>query len=221
MKSLSPSLVQVYNSSLGVYTFKDKYYCRELTPQGFHDELRHFVHSGFSLRSDIISALLCKLRQLRDMIQRQDSFRFFSSSLLIVYDGKLEQTGAATASDSGPTLRERTRVLEGRESFSKLSSGSEVGGGEGGEEREGGANGPSFSEELPVEDLDHQRSKGESDSLSVEEAGTLVKVRMIDFAHATHTRCKHDPVKYSGPDEGYITGLNTLISAFHSMQEES
>ena len=140
-----------------------------------------------------------------------------------MYDGKLEQTDA-TAGDSGPTLRERTGVLEGRESLSKLSSGNEVGGGrkcEGGEGREGGANGQSFSEGLPVEDLDHQHSEGECDSFSqtVGEARTVV--RMIDFAHATHASCKQDPVRYSGPDEGYITGLNTLISVFHSMQEES
>ena len=55
------------------------------------------------------------------------------------------------------------------------------------------------------------------DARQLEDARQLVDVRMIDFAHATHSMCVRDPIKYSGPDEGYILGLNTLISAFRTL----
>ena len=45
---------------------------------------------------------------------------------------------------------------------------------------------------------------------------SLVDLRMIDFAHATH-RGYQDPVEYSSVDDGYIMGLNTLIEIFQSM----
>ena len=55
------------------------------------------------------------------------------------------------------------------------------------------------------------------DTRQLEDARQLVDVRMIDFAHATHSMCVRDPIKYSGPDEGYILGLDTLISAFRTL----
>ena len=171
----------------------------------------------------------------------QDTFRFFSSSLLIVYDGKLEENFTTQSSGSGELLKERAQVLEGVENFSELAGENKVGecvrgggresceggegreGSEGGEGREGGevANKPSFREEYEVKD---HLSEGESGT-SQNHRGTttkrtLVDIRMIDFAHATHAKYKHDPVKYSGPDKGYVTGLNTLISAFQSMEKE-
>ena len=40
----------------------------------------------------------------------------------------------------------------------------------------------------------------------------LVDVRMIDFAKATYAGFLHDDENYTGPDEGYLYGLNHLIS---------
>ena len=37
-----------------------------------------------------------------------------------------------------------------------------------------------------------------------------MEVRMIDFANATHSGYVDDPYKYSGPDEGFLLGLNTV-----------
>ena len=43
-----------------------------------------------------------------------------------------------------------------------------------------------------------------------------VKVRMIDFAHATHKGL--DEESHQGPDRGYIFGLTNLIQLFHEKQ---
>ena len=210
-----------------MYTFKDKYYCRELSTQSFHEELRQFVHSGLSLRTDIISALVHRLCQLRDVISQQESFRFFSSSLLIVYDGRLEERSTPDLDHKKSHVEEGDRMVEDEEAgeFSEVSTGSEVGDGGrggGGERCEGGEGRRGSRLEAGSEPVCKGHGvSGCRVSQTTEEAKRLVDIRMIDFAHATHARCKNDPVKYSGPDKGYITGLNTLISAFQSMQEEN
>lgn len=40
----------------------------------------------------------------------------------------------------------------------------------------------------------------------------LVDIRMIDFAKATYAGFLHEDENYTGPDEGYLYGLNHLIS---------
>ena len=44
----------------------------------------------------------------------------------------------------------------------------------------------------------------------------LLDVRMIDFCNTTHRHCIDDPVKYDGPDEGYLLGLTTIIDALET-----
>ena len=111
--------------------------------------LKEFVHDGTSYRTDIIPVIITNLKELREMVSRQHSYRFYSSSLLILYDGdKTTPTYSVTGADTAP------KVL----------------------------------------------------------------VRMIDFAHTTCSRdgYQSDPIQYSGPDEGYVLGLTSLISAFQS-----
>lgn len=196
MTSLSLSL-QVYNASEGVYIFKDKYYGRELSPDGFHRALRDFLWNGMQLRTDIIPTLVDMLTRLREVIRSQDSFRFFSSSLLIMYDG-------------GPPSHCTGGML------GRVSGGGECmcDSGEGvtnGEEGSGCNKNPDDSTHHPCSYTSHLHT------CSLEEARKVVDVRMIDFAHTTHGKCERDPIKYSGPDDGYILGLNTLISAFREI----
>ena len=134
----------MYNNTEKQYTYRDKYYGRSLDREGFTEALREFVFDGSSYRTDIIPKILHNLHQLRELIGKQNGYRFYSSSLLVLYDG--DQTPAATA------------------------------------------------------------------------ATPNTFVRMIDFAHTT---CplegyQADPVQYSGPDEGYVLGLNSIISVFQS-----
>ena len=141
----SPSQ-QIYNNTEKQYSYRDKYYGRSLDREGFILALKEFVYDGSSYRTDIIPKILHSLHKLRDLIEKQNGFRFYSSSLLLLYDG---DQAAITMSTS------------------------------------------------PVPNT---------------------FVRMIDFAHTT---CplegyQTDPVQYSGPDEGYVLGLNSLITFFQS-----
>jgi hypothetical protein len=242
--------MQVYNASRGVYMFKDKYYGRELSADGFHRALRTFLHSGLCLRTDLLPTLIQMLCQLRETLGRQDSFRFFSSSLLIMYDGRVARPAANLVPEQERLDRNWAGDLE-NSLKTTLPSSPGLGGdwtttGLRGDQEtrcdEGERTLDRKSQEmnLPHEfqshkdhhsthgESEHHSTHGESDhhrcshsdnppSLNLEEARRLVDVRMIDFAHTTHARCRQDPVKYTGPDDGYILGLTTLISAFQSM----
>lgn len=46
-----------------------------------------------------------------------------------------------------------------------------------------------------------------------------VDVKMIDFAHSTH-KALEDPVVYSGPDRGFLFGLEKLINMLKSIESD-
>lgn len=57
-------------------------------------------------------------------------------------------------------------------------------------------------------------------SIDLEDARKSVDVRMIDFAHSTHSGY-NDKVQYIGPDEGYVLGMTSLAACFERMIELS
>jgi hypothetical protein len=79
--------LQKFDASKNEYLFRDKYYGRSLDDEGFYQELRAFLHNGVCFRSDLIPNLLSMVQELRKVVERQCSYRFYSSSLLIIYDG--------------------------------------------------------------------------------------------------------------------------------------
>ncbi|XP_058828907.1 uncharacterized protein LOC131688575 isoform X2 [Topomyia yanbarensis] len=94
--------MQVYQADIDHYMKKDKYWGRELNEDGFKGALHNFFHNGHRLRVKIIAKVLDKLEQLRRVIEKQSSYRFYSCSLLIVYEGYEEPpvTPAYTAPHS-------------------------------------------------------------------------------------------------------------------------
>lgn len=79
--------MQVYQADTDHYMKKDKYWGRELDEEGFKSALWRFFHNGYKLRSHVIRRVLTKLAQLRRVIEKQSSYRFYSCSLLVVYEG--------------------------------------------------------------------------------------------------------------------------------------
>uniref|UniRef100_A0A096LXL1 Kinase n=1 Tax=Poecilia formosa TaxID=48698 RepID=A0A096LXL1_POEFO len=80
--------MQVYQLSTGHYLCRNKYYGRSLSTEGFRQALYQFLDNGKYLRRDLFEPMLNKLRSLKVVLERQASYRFYSSSLLIIYDGK-------------------------------------------------------------------------------------------------------------------------------------
>ncbi|XP_068108793.1 inositol hexakisphosphate kinase 2 [Hyperolius riggenbachi] len=80
--------MQVYQAGTGQLMFMNKYHGRKLSVQGFKEALYQFFHNGKTLRRELIDPVLKKLTELKMVLEKQESYRFYSSSLLILYDGK-------------------------------------------------------------------------------------------------------------------------------------
>ncbi|XP_029455530.1 inositol hexakisphosphate kinase 1 isoform X2 [Rhinatrema bivittatum] len=79
--------MQVFQMDSGIYLCRNKYYGRGLSIEGFRQALYQYLHNGVNLRRDLFRPVLSKLRNLVAVVERQASYRFYSSSLLIIYDG--------------------------------------------------------------------------------------------------------------------------------------
>ncbi|XP_057378411.1 inositol hexakisphosphate kinase 1-like [Daphnia carinata] len=79
--------MKVYEATSDKFFVQDKYFGRRLDADGLRKALVQFFASGGARRAGIIGAILERLRLLRKAIEQQDTFRFYSSSLLIVYEG--------------------------------------------------------------------------------------------------------------------------------------
>uniref|UniRef100_A0A8C5L7M4 Kinase n=1 Tax=Jaculus jaculus TaxID=51337 RepID=A0A8C5L7M4_JACJA len=80
--------MQVYQAGTGQLMFMNKYHGRKLSVQGFKEALFQFFHNGRCLRRELLGPVLKKLTELKAVLERQESYRFYSSSLLVIYDGK-------------------------------------------------------------------------------------------------------------------------------------
>ena len=154
----------------------------------FYQALKEFLFNGRCYRRDVIPGLVVMLKELREVIRQQDSFRFFTSSLLIVYDGA------------------------GREEEEEEGEEGE------GVDREDGISDDcdAAASETSVESNLAGVTQSASNGFDLQELRKQVDVRMIDFARSTHHGMA-DQSSYLGPDEGYIQGLTTLISVFESI----
>uniref|UniRef100_A0A224XFD9 Kinase n=1 Tax=Panstrongylus lignarius TaxID=156445 RepID=A0A224XFD9_9HEMI len=82
--------MQVYQPASQHYIRRDKYWGRELDEDGFKGALYKFFHNGYSLNKLAISKVISRLDKLRAAIEKQSSYRFYSCSLLITYEGSVE-----------------------------------------------------------------------------------------------------------------------------------
>ena len=86
--------MQVWNAKEQTMLFQDKYYGRDLKAgQEFQAALTRFLYDGLSYRSVSrhIGILLERITKLESIIAGLPGFRFYASSLLMIYDGGTKQ----------------------------------------------------------------------------------------------------------------------------------
>lgn len=80
--------MQVHVPATGACVRRDKYWGRALSEAGLRDALRDFFAAGAGrLRARVVRRVLRDLDALRRAIAKQTSYRFYSCSLLIVFEG--------------------------------------------------------------------------------------------------------------------------------------
>lgn len=223
---LCPHHPQVYRSDTGQLMFMSKFQGRRLTLPDFKEALFQFFHSGRRLQRELLSPVLRKLRDMQAALEACESYRFYSSSLLIIYDGATPPLKHAAHQqpenghmrlDEGDDDREDEDEDEyecGREyqAEPEMDEAEEAG------QLEGAfsfANGSSPSSE------GGGGKSGESQVLGGGSSEPMVDVRMIDFAHTTCRHFQGDSVVYEGLDSGYLFGLQNLITIISELENSS
>lgn len=182
--------------------FMNKYHGRKLTLAGFKEALYQFFHDGHRLRHELLSPVLRRLREMQAALEACESYRFYSSSLLILYDGdprrpptRPRHKGGEEGDEDEPSDEEEED--EGAFGFSHSSTSATAGvaGGSG----KNGSGRPSHG-------------AGEASSPEVD-------VRMIDFAHTTCRHYGEDSVVHEGQDSGFIFGLQNLITIISELED--
>lgn len=70
--------MQSYQVDMDHFMRRDKYWGRELTEDGFKAALHNFFHNGYRVRTRIIRRVVDQLQNMRRVIERQSSYRFYS-----------------------------------------------------------------------------------------------------------------------------------------------
>ncbi|KAF2362485.1 Inositol polyphosphate kinase [Trinorchestia longiramus] len=202
--------MQVYDRDAKSYVCKNKYVGRELSEDGFQQTLRHFLHNGRRFRTDIVDQIIAKLTDLRKVVGSLDSFSSLDSIAK-----KPSPAIQATTCNNNPTddicsvVSTTDSVVTGHiNTYSppSLDQGTAV-------------SSSSFASSSSVQGsslLNSTRSTSVASSDSA--CKTKVDIRLIDFAHATH-KGMGDATIYSGPDEGLMLGLKSLINIFTDIKE--
>lgn len=78
---------QRYSASTNSFQKLDKYIGRKCDEAGLRDLLRNFFTTSGYLRRDVLVQVMQQVGDLKRRLAKLDQYRFYSSSLLIVYDG--------------------------------------------------------------------------------------------------------------------------------------
>ncbi|CAG8455090.1 14365_t:CDS:2, partial [Ambispora leptoticha] len=77
----------VYKTTKNTFDFTDKYQGRKLNASSFREALGEFLNNGQGVLVHHIPTIIRKLRNLARIIRSLSGYRFYASSLLLIYDG--------------------------------------------------------------------------------------------------------------------------------------
>jgi inositol-hexakisphosphate kinase len=107
--------LQVWDVASQSYIFQDKYFGRNLkVGQEFQDALMRFLYDGVDYQSILrhIPTILHKMGQLEVLIKRLNGYRFYAASLLMFYDGAVDDEAGGTTDASSVTEKRRGRDID-------------------------------------------------------------------------------------------------------------
>ncbi|XP_059140235.1 inositol hexakisphosphate kinase 1-like isoform X2 [Physella acuta] len=197
--------MKVFNVEKNAYISRDKMFGRQLSDDDLKLEIVNFLDNGQKLRQELVKPILSQLNSLKQVIEQLEGYRFYSCSLLIIYDGhvhsesdschisKCNSDSVQSDSNNEKTCQSDSHVADTdlTERENEMIQDSEVEGCE------------------PNEQLNPQ-PRGQS-------SHSPVILRIVDFAHATFDGFEGDTVKHIGADHGFILGINTLLDVFKEL----
>ncbi|RUS85022.1 hypothetical protein EGW08_007206, partial [Elysia chlorotica] len=117
--------MQVYQVTSGKNVNLDKFHGRKLTAETFLETLRDFLHNGVHFRQELLQPIISRLAALIATVRKLDTYRFYASSLLIMYDGQLEEEPILTSNIEALDQSENTlqSLQKGKRDFELRSDG--------------------------------------------------------------------------------------------------
>jgi inositol-hexakisphosphate kinase len=185
--------MQVWNVITQSYIFEDKYYGRDLKagPE-FQAALKRFFFDGvgYSAALRFIPVILEKLTRMERMIRNLPGYRFYASSLLILYD--------RGADDSPSTSPPPESPLAANKSLMRADSG------------------PAPSSKSPKASLKSPSSRSAPIKIKIVDFANCVTAEDIDRLE----RAKVPPAHPNTVDRGYLRGLRSLRMYFLRVWKE-
>ncbi|KYQ89313.1 hypothetical protein DLAC_09972 [Tieghemostelium lacteum] len=80
--------LKVYDQKNSVYSNFDKFFGRKLTDADVPSIICKFIDNGLRHRNEILTGISKRLYQLISLFEQQQCFKFYGSSLLLIYDGQ-------------------------------------------------------------------------------------------------------------------------------------
>lgn len=205
--------MQVFKLPTSTYYYTDKYYGRRVQVDDFKESLLSFLDNGSHLLLGYIPTILDKLRRLKAAVERLSSYRFYASSLLILYDADWAadelnsrgDKGDDSDTDDGPSSEGgwESDLSEDAERDAPKSR------------REKALQPPAPRKEVLIKMIDFSHSITNRHLLVPPDAPADAETVFdpVTGAHVKGIRCNYPPTT-KGPDNGYLRGLDNLIKAF-------
>lgn len=96
--------MQVYKPAQQRNIYRDKYYGRTLNIHTFKQSLREYFWNGQQYRVDVMYAFIQRLTEVRQALIDEPQYRFYSSSLLLVYEGQDDNSPSSGSPSISPIL---------------------------------------------------------------------------------------------------------------------
>ncbi|GAB6031039.1 hypothetical protein CHUAL_007853 [Chamberlinius hualienensis] len=223
--------MQVYQADTGAYIWKNKYFGRQIDDESFKHTLHDFFHNGFKMRTGIAAEVIERLKVLRKVVEKKNSFRFYSSSLLILYEGcsvdehdqcedsfcdsELESSGSWDMESANQCRHhhDQHHNLHPDSASSRTQRHAD-------ESNDVNMYMMACGDKKTADSLSGEEELNDSvgamhvtvdNGFTKPQSRPPVDVRMIDFAHTTYEGYMGDQMVHRGPDTGYLFGLDNLI----------
>lgn len=202
--------MQVWNVKEDTYIFEDKYFGRKLkSGREFQEALTRFLYDGvgYAAVAKHLPVILEKLARLESLVRKLPGYRFYASSLLMIYDGS---KGEEDDENEGSILPQPTTTATGPTSDPSTTT---------------------RRSQSSIE-TEQQRQQHQQQQQQRKRKKAPIDLKIVDFANcltaedalpgkaaaAAAAACPpHDP---DGVDRGYLRGLRTLRAYFQRIWKD-
>ncbi|ORX61080.1 hypothetical protein BCR36DRAFT_579142 [Piromyces finnis] len=198
--------MQVYKSATDTTIFRNKYQGRSVSKENFNREILSFFDNGEKLLLHYIPGIIDQLKELYYIIKKLKTFRLYSSSLLLYYDGswgtkddtdkqnnkkvKVKLIDFAHSTNISHLLRRDEILLKSNDALNEKKNGSYL--------------------------IQFKSFKENDINMGNDQSSKNSNINSIN----EYVSVSYPPTHPNEPDNGYLFGLKNLINVFETIYSE-